>query len=70
LEYGRHFELSNYPVISNRTNLKKNGVTLYGKEEAITSKPLNAMYDYRIDITNGHIELKGSSLQRCYSLHR
>ena len=59
---GRHFRLSNYPVISRRTTLIKNGVDLVGKEEPISTTPIAAGYDYRIEISTGKIELKGAAL--------
>lgn len=59
---GRHFVLGNYPIVSNRTTLTKNGVTLTGLEQAISSSTFSSRYDYRIDITNGQIELQGASL--------
>ena len=59
---GRRFLLSNFPIITNRTELYKNGVLLTGKEEAISTTALNPIYDYRIDIAIGRIELKGASL--------
>src|SRR5216684_1945350 len=36
---GRHFQLSNFPLISNRTTLFKNGVPLVGLESLIDSNP-------------------------------
>lgn len=59
---GRHFALSNAPVISNRTQLFRNGLPLLGLEEAIDSNPFSFVFDYRIDITNGHIELQRAHL--------
>jgi len=59
---GRHFQLSNYPIISNRSTLTKNGVTLTGLEQAISSTPFSSRYDYRIDINTGRIELQGANL--------
>lgn len=55
---GRHFRLSNAPVISNRTSLFKNGRKLVGTEELIDSNPFSNNFDYRIDITTGQIELQ------------
>lgn len=60
---GRHFALSVYPVISNRTTLFKNGVPLVGLEAQIDNDPFNNAYDYRIDITSGRIELQKAHLQ-------
>lgn len=55
---GRHFQLSNFPLISNRTTLFKNGVPLVGLESLIDSSAFSNRYDYRIDITTGRIELQ------------
>src|SRR5258708_659224 len=59
---GRHFTLAFPPVVTNRTSLFKNGVPLVGLEETIDSNPFSDVYDYRIDITNGHIELQTAHL--------
>lgn len=59
---GRHFTLSLSPVVSNRTRLFKNGVPLVGLEEAIDQDSFNSAYDYRINITNGQIELQTAQL--------
>src|SRR6185436_9133778 len=59
---GRHFQLSNFPLISNRTTLFKNGVPLVGLESLIDSNPFNNKYDYRIDISTGRIELQTAHL--------
>lgn len=55
---GRHFRLTYYPIISNRTTLFKNGTPLVGIEETIDSSTFSDLYDYRIDITTGKIELQ------------
>lgn len=55
---GRHFQLSNFPLISNRTTLFKNGVPLVGLESLIDSSSFSNNYDYRIDITTGRVELQ------------
>jgi hypothetical protein len=55
---GRHFQLTYYPLISNRTTLFKNGVPLVGLESSIDSNPFSNKYDYRIDINTGRIELQ------------
>ncbi len=55
---GRHFQLSNFPVISNRTTLFKNGVPLVGLESLIDDNPFSNKYDYRVDISTGRIELQ------------
>jgi hypothetical protein len=59
---GRHFQLSNFPLISNRTTLFKNGIPLVGLESLIDSNPFNNSYDYRIDITTGQVELQRAHL--------
>src|SRR5574338_1196508 len=59
---GRHFQLSNFPLISNRTTLFKNGIPLVGLESLIDSNPFSNKYDYRIDITTGKIELQRAHL--------
>jgi hypothetical protein len=59
---GRHFLLSNAPIISNRTSLFKNGVPLVGVEEPITDSTFSDDYDYRIDINTGRIELQQAYL--------
>lgn len=59
---GRHFLLTQSPVVSNRTSLFRNGLPLVGLEQAISSTPFSSVYDYRIDITNGRIELQTAHL--------
>lgn len=59
---GRHFLLNFAPVISNRTQLYKNGVLLVGLEEQIDDTTFNNAYDYRIDIETGRIELQRAHL--------
>jgi hypothetical protein len=59
---GRHFQLSTYPVVSNRTTLYKDGLPLTGIEELISSTSLNSKYDYRIDISTGRIELQSAHI--------
>ncbi len=59
---GRHFQLSAYPVVSNRTQLFKNGIPLVGTEELISSGSFSNRYDYRIDISTGRIELQTAHL--------
>lgn len=59
---GRYFRLANYPVVQNRTKLYKNGVQLVLKEEAISSTPINAQYDARLEITTGKIELQSAHI--------
>lgn len=55
---GRHFQFSNFPLISNRTTVFKNGVPLVGIESLIDSGSFSNRYDYRLDIATGRIELQ------------
>jgi hypothetical protein len=59
---GRHFQMSNYPLISNRTTVFKNGVPLIGLESLINSNSFSSKYDYRIDIATGRIELQAAHI--------
>jgi len=59
---GRFFELSNVPVISGRTELRLNGTLLFGKQEVIDASGVALPFDYRLDISNGRIELRGASI--------
>lgn len=59
---GRHFQLSNFPLVSNRTTLFKNGIPLVGLESLIDSNPFSNSYDYRIDISTGKVELQRAHL--------
>ena len=59
---GRHFALRIFPIISNRTVLFKNGVPLVGHEESITGTTFSSLYDYRLEIETGRIELQGAAL--------
>lgn len=59
---GRHFTLSLAPIISNRTQLFRNGFPLVGLESLIDSNPFSNVYDYRVDIATGHIELQTAHL--------
>lgn len=60
--YGRYFKLSNFPVISNRTELFLNGSQLKVLEEPITTSTFSATFDARLDIETGKIELQSASL--------
>lgn len=60
---GRHFRLSNYPIVSNRTTIFKNGIPLIGLEQLIDNNTFNSNYDYRINITTGEIELQKAHLK-------
>lgn len=59
---GRHFQLANAPIISNRTTLFKNGIPLVGTEATINSTTFSSSFDYRIQISNGRIELQTAAL--------
>ncbi len=59
---GRHFALLNFPIVSNRTSLFKNGLPLQGLEEAIDDGYFSSAFDYRIDIDTGEIELQRGAL--------
>lgn len=59
---GRHFQLSNFPLISNRTTLFKNGIPLVGLEALIDANPFSNKYDYRVDIDTGRVELQRAHL--------
>lgn len=58
---GRHFVLSQSPIISNRTQLFRNGFPLFGTEGTIDGYVPNS-FDYKIDTKNGHIELQNAHL--------
>lgn len=55
---GRHFMLSQVPIVPNRTVLKRNGTKLVGLEQAIDSNDFDSAYDYRVDTQTGKIELQ------------
>jgi len=65
---GRYFSLASSPVISGRTELYLNGSILYGQEASTRvngvwdSAGFSGEFDYRVDITNGAIELQGASI--------
>lgn len=60
---GRHFSLQNFPIISNRTTLFKNGIPLTGMESVITTTSIvPSQFDYLIDISTGHILLQSAHL--------
>lgn len=62
---GRHFALANFPVISNRTTIFKNGVPLVGLElgPITPTTVFSFLYDYQLDPTTGHILLQAAHLQ-------
>lgn len=59
---GRHFLLDAPPVVSNRTILYKNGIPLVGLEGTIDGTAFSTDYDYKLDISNGQIELQRAFL--------
>jgi hypothetical protein len=58
---GRHFLLNFSPVVSNRTQLFRNGIPLVGQEAQI-SATFPQIYDYQLDITTGEIQLQAAYL--------
>src|SRR5579864_4688328 len=62
---GRHFALANFPVISNRTTVFKNGIPLVGLElgPIQPTTTFSFHYDYQLDPTTGHILLQAAHLQ-------
>lgn len=62
---GRHFALKNFPVISNRTTIFKNGIPLVGLElgPITATTTFSFHYDYQLDPTTGHILLQSAHLQ-------
>lgn len=59
---GRHFALSEVPVVENRTTLLLNGIPLNGVEQQISSSAFDRKFDFRIDSATGHIELQSADL--------
>ena len=59
---GRHFALDSFPIIPNRTKLYRNGIPLTGIESLIDDGSFSSLYDYRIDVNTGHIELQKAYL--------
>ena len=60
---GRHFQMANYPLITNRTTIFKNGIPLTGIEGTITSTTtFSDIFDYMLDITAGHLLLQSAHL--------
>jgi len=60
---GRHFILSSFPVISNRTSLFKNGVLLTRFEDGSTPPTTpGTAFDYSLNITTGQIALQTAHL--------
>ncbi len=59
---GRHFQMSNFPYVKNRTTIYKNGIPLVGYEGVINSSSFGSQYDYRVDINTGKLELQKAGL--------
>ena len=61
---GRHFQLTNFPLISNRTTVFKNGIPLVGIELPLnnTDPAFSSNYDYAIDIKQGRLALQKAHL--------
>lgn len=59
---GRHFKLTLYPLIENRTKIYRNGVPLNILESTIDSNPFSTLYDGRLDSSTGKLELQQSRL--------
>lgn len=59
---GRHFLLNFAPLIVNRTQIFKNGIPLVGLEAAIDGNSFSTAFDYRLDSTNGQLELQQAYL--------
>jgi hypothetical protein len=61
---GRHFQLQNFPLITNRTTIFKNGIPLTGTEGTITpTTTFSNTFQYMLDITNGELLLQGGYLE-------
>jgi hypothetical protein len=58
---GRHFQLQNYPLISNRTTVYRNGTPLTGVESTGTGS-FSYKYSYRLNITTGRLEMQAAHL--------
>ena len=57
---GRHFQLSQAPLISNRTQLFRNGIPLQGTEGI--SATFSDNFDYQVDIATGHLTMQAAYL--------
>ena len=55
---GRHFLLKHAPIVSNRTEIRKNGAPLTILEGPITGATFSNRYDAKVDTTTGQIELQ------------
>lgn len=59
---GRHFQLTRFPLVPNRTSIFINGVKLSVLEGTITGQPFSNRYDAMIDPDLGQIELQTAYL--------
>lgn len=59
---GRHFQLSAYPLIKNRTSVYRNGVKLTLLEAQIDGNSFSSKYDARLDPATGQLELQTAYL--------
>jgi hypothetical protein len=61
---GRHFQFQNFPLITNRTQIFKNGIPLTGIEGTITpTTTFSNAFNYMLDITQGRLLLQSAHLQ-------
>ncbi len=67
---GRHFTTRTFPLVSNRTQLFKNGVPLVGLEEVPGSDAFSNRYDYRIDIATGSLSFRSWWKTLFYRKHK
>lgn len=59
---GRHFQLVKADLVSNRSEVLKNGIPLRVLEQTIDTDPFDSRYDVRVDSLAGRIELQRSHL--------
>ncbi len=57
---GRHFILSEFPIVENRTTLYRNGLPLVGLEAETWTTTFSNLYDYRLNVTTGELELQSA----------
>ena len=60
---GRFFQISNFPVVSGRTEITLNGEQLYGVEDEIDEAGFYSRYDFRLDTQTGCIELQAPTIK-------
>jgi hypothetical protein len=61
---GRHFILAGTSLVSNRTQVYRNGVQLNGTQGTITpTTTFPDQYDFQVDITTGHLLLQSAYLE-------